>query len=88
MEGVIALSFVRKVTNSNELANIINIPDELKNKQVEIIVLPYENMEKYDSKKRTGKSMRGVLADYQNEKLQVEEKGAWSKAAVNKHENS
>jgi len=82
------LNFVRKVANSNELANIINIPDELKNKQVEIIVLPYDNTEKSDGKKRMNKSMRGVLADYQNEKLQIEEKGAWAKAVRSKHENS
>jgi hypothetical protein len=39
------MKFVRKITNSDVLANIIDIPEELRNKKVEVIILPYENME-------------------------------------------
>lgn len=36
------MNFVRKVANSDILANIIEIPESLKNKKVEILILPYE----------------------------------------------
>ncbi len=79
------MRFVRKVANSDVLAHIIDIPEELKNKKVEIIVLPYEDKDEqgYDRK-----SARGMLEKYKNEKLQDKENGAWAGAVVKKHANS
>ena len=37
------MKYVRKVVNSKELAGIIDISEELKNKKVELIVLPYKD---------------------------------------------
>jgi len=34
------MSYVRKVTNSNVLASVIEIPKEMKNRKVKIIILP------------------------------------------------
>lgn len=79
------MKFVRKIANSSVLANIIDIPEELKNKQVEIIVLPYENR---DIDKDKGKSVRGILESYKNEKLQEIERDDWTNAVVEKHDNS
>ncbi|QGU00419.1 hypothetical protein SYNTR_1825 [Candidatus Syntrophocurvum alkaliphilum] len=76
------MKIVRKVANSDVLASIIDIPDELKNKKVEIIILPYENIENADIKKQHSKKVRGVLGSYKNEKLQSKEKGAFMNAMV------
>ncbi|MCF6462202.1 hypothetical protein [Clostridium sp. Cult1] len=80
------MNFVRKIANSDVLADIIDIPKELRNKKVEIIILPYENTNSLDVLKK--KSLRGALAKYKNEELQDKEKGAWANAVVEKHENS
>lgn len=82
------MKFVRRVANSDVLANIIDIPEELRNKKVEIIILPYENMESVDLKEQKKKRVRGALAKYRNKKLQEKENEAWANAAVEKHENS
>ncbi len=39
------MNFVRKVANSNILASIIDIPENLRNKKVEILIFPYENLD-------------------------------------------
>jgi len=80
------MNFVRKVTNSEDLAGIIDIPQELRNKKVEIIILPYENVDGSDTLDK--KSLRGVLGKYKDEKLQEKENGAWANAVVDKYENS
>lgn len=76
------MNFVRTVANSDVLANIIDIPDELKNKKVEIIILPYKNANNSDINRK--KSLRGALAKYKSEKLQEEENKAWASAVVEK----
>lgn len=77
--------FVRKVANSDILADIIDIPKELKNKKVEIIILPYENASNSDVLSK--KSLKGALAKYKNKDLQEKENGAWASAAEEKYEN-
>ena len=81
-----SMSFVRKITNSDVLADIIDLPKELKNKKVEIIILPYENTNNSDILKK--KSLRGALAKYKNEELREKENEAWPNATVGKYENS
>lgn len=39
------MEFLRVIKNSKDLAKIIDIPEELRNIKVEIIILPYENKE-------------------------------------------
>ncbi|MDK2901754.1 MAG: hypothetical protein PWR14_658 [Thermosediminibacterales bacterium] len=82
------MKFIRKVANSDILAGIIDIPEELKSKKVEIIILPYENMDNADLEEQKKKNVRGALAKYKNKELQEKEKEAWANAAVGKHENS
>jgi len=74
------VKFVRKVANSDILANVIDIPKELKGKKVEIIILPYEEQKK--------KIVRGALARYKNEEFQEKEDEAWANTVVEKYENS
>ncbi|QSQ10285.1 hypothetical protein H0A61_02686 [Koleobacter methoxysyntrophicus] len=82
------MKFIRKVANSDILAGIIDIPEELKSKKVEIIILPYENMDNPDLEEQKKKNVRGALTKYKNKELQEKEKEAWANAAVRKHENS
>lgn len=74
------MEFVRVVKNSDDLAKIIDITKELRNRKVEVIMRPYQNREEI---KRDKKSLRGSLSKYKNE-----EDEAWTDAAVEKHENS
>ncbi|MBE6082481.1 MAG: hypothetical protein E7205_07325 [Tissierellaceae bacterium] len=80
------MNFIRKITNSDVLADIIDIPKELRNRKVEIIILPYENENNSDIFKK--KSLRGALAKYKNEELQKKENEAWISAVAEKYENS
>lgn len=80
------MNFIRKITNSDVLADIIDIPKELRNRKVEIIILPYENGNNPNIFKK--KSLRGALAKYKNEELQKKENEAWISTVVEKYENS
>ena len=37
------MNFIRKVIDSKELEGILNIPEELKGKKIELIILPINN---------------------------------------------
>ena len=82
------MNFIRKVANSNILASVIDIPESLKNKEVEILIFPYENTDTKDNIEQKHKRARGLLEKYKNKDLQDLENGAWAKAVVDKHENS
>jgi len=82
------LTFVRKVTNSNILESVIDIPESLRNKKVEILIFPYENGDAEDGIAQNPKKARGLLEKYKNKERQSFENSAWSKAVVDKHENS
>ncbi|NLW23110.1 MAG: hypothetical protein GXY88_07655 [Tissierellia bacterium] len=79
------MEFVRVIKDSEELAKIIDIPQGLRNRKVEVIILPYQE-EEYNKTKK--KSLRGALSKYKNEKLQDRESEAWSRAVVEKYESS
>ncbi len=78
------MEFLRVVKDSDDLSKVIDIPRGLRNKKLEVIIFPYEDIEN-DTKK---KSLRGALSKYKNEELQTIESEAWSKAVVEKYENS
>jgi len=82
------LNFVRKVANSNILASIIDIPENLRNKKVEILIFPYENLDSEAIIDQKPKRVRGLLEKYKNKDLQNIENGAWAKAVADKHEDS
>ena len=76
------MNFISEVINSSQLENIINLPFELKNREVEVIVIPYrENSEK----KHKSPSMYGILSKYRNPNLIENEKSAWMDAVEEKH---
>ncbi|MBF7084505.1 hypothetical protein IT084_16265 [Desulfallas sp. Bu1-1] len=82
------MNFVRKVANSNILASVIDIPESLRNKKVEILIFPYENEHVEANMDQKPKRARGLLEKYKNKDLQALENDAWAKAAVDKYENS
>ncbi len=76
------MDFVRVIKHSNDLEKFIDIPEGLKNRKVEIIILPYADQE--DIEQREKKSLRGALSKYKNEVLQNQESDAWSKNVVDR----
>lgn len=78
------MDFVRVVKNSDDLDNIIKLPKGLRNRKVEIIILPFNDQ---DMSSKDQQSLRGVLSSYKNEALQSQEKEAWSRAAVDNYDN-
>lgn len=72
------MDFVRVVKNSEDLERFIEIPKSLKNRKVEVIVLPFSDKE--DSSKFEKKNLRGALSKYKNETLRTKESTAWSEA--------
>lgn len=81
-------NFIRKVANSNILAGVIDMPENLRNREVEILIFPLENIKREDSIDRKPKSARGLLEKYKNKDLQLIENSAWAEAVVDQHENS
>ncbi len=82
------MDFVRKVAHSDILASVIELPESLKHKKVEILIFPYENRGAEDDAKQKIKRARKSLEKYKNEKLRRLEEGAWAKAVVGRYENS
>ncbi|HHX60520.1 MAG TPA: hypothetical protein GX707_07325 [Epulopiscium sp.] len=82
------MEFVRTIINSEELTGIIDIPESLKYKLVEILILPCEDKSKQMPIYETSKKARGILASYKNLDLIQEEEKAFEKAMVSKHDNS
>jgi ABC-type uncharacterized transport system auxiliary subunit len=82
------MNFVRTIVNSDILTSIIEIPENLRHRKVEILILPYENVNMEENKEQKVKMARGRLEKYKNIELQSEENSAWEKAMVDKYENS
>ena len=73
------MNFVRKVANSDILAIIIEIPESVKNKKVEILILPYEAVVEEQKKVQRPKGyLRGILMKYKNTDLKARENDAWA----------
>ncbi|MEQ8187752.1 MAG: hypothetical protein ABRQ39_07235 [Candidatus Eremiobacterota bacterium] len=82
------MNFVRKIASSDILANIIEIPDNMKHRNVEIIVLPLEFSENQVNTKVKQKNARGLLKKYKNIQLICREHLAWTEAVEEKYANS
>lgn len=62
-----SMTFFRKVANSNILADVIEIPKSLRNKKVEILIFPYENLDDEEIIIQRGKNTKGMLEKYKKE---------------------
>jgi hypothetical protein len=81
------MNFIRKVANSDILASIIDIPEALRHKKVEILIFPIEENEEHEPIKRKNKKARGSLKKYSNAELIAQEDGIWERVMVEKNEN-
>jgi hypothetical protein len=85
------MEFVRQIVNSNTLEPVLTLPPSFRGVEVEVIVLPVDSMRVGfsapigDSTKPVKHSAFGRLKAYANPSLIPEEKGAWEKAAAEKH---
>lgn len=75
------MEFIREIINSDKLENIIFIPENMKHKNVEILILPVQ-----EKKSGIGK-LRGVLKKYANPELIEKESEAWEMAVTEKYGN-
>jgi hypothetical protein len=81
ISGVKQMEYLRETIDSRSLTGIFNLPSSLRNRNVEVIILPTEN----DRAKPRRKSAKGRLSKYANTKLIPLEKEAWVKAAEEKY---
>jgi hypothetical protein len=79
---------LRTIVHSAQLATFMDLPVDLQNREVEVIVLPIAvPITKSDTNtpQIEFKSQKGCLKQYANPTLQHLEEGAWERAAVEKY---
>ncbi|MDF2716309.1 MAG: hypothetical protein K0R28_3234 [Paenibacillus sp.] len=81
------MNFIRKVTNSDALKHIVDLPESLRNKDVELIILPIVDPSPSKQVVPSSPTARGALKQYANVDLIDHEKNAWEKGAQEKHEH-
>jgi hypothetical protein len=80
------MDFVRKVTNSDALKHIIDLPEGLRNQEVELIILPIEDPISSRQITNVAPTARGALKQYANLDMLQHEQDAWAKGVQDKHE--
>jgi hypothetical protein len=83
------MDFFRKVTNSNALKNIIDLPESLWDQDVELIILPIGNdlRSKQLTSTTSSPTARGALKQYANLDLMQHEQEAWEMGVKDKYEH-
>jgi len=78
---------MRLTLNSARLAPIIDLPATLRDREVEVTVVPIQaaHPAKPDPDKAHVESIMGILKKYANPALRELEKGAWERAACEKY---
>jgi hypothetical protein len=81
------MNFVRKITNSDALKHIVDLPEELQNQDVELIILPIGEPSPSKQSIPPSPTARGALKQYANLDLIPFEQDAWEKGVQEKHEH-
>ncbi|MFB5267007.1 hypothetical protein ACE41H_09440 [Paenibacillus enshidis] len=81
------MNFVRKITNSAALKHIVDLPEDLQNQDVELIILPIGDSSLLRRSIPSSHTARGALKQYANLDLIQFEQGAWEKGVQEKHEH-
>ena len=76
---------IRLTLNSSRLAPIIDLPAALRDREVEVTVLPKSQEPKERPRETKRESTMGCLHEYANPALRELEKGAWEQAACEKY---
>ena len=74
---------LRKIVRGTDLPNMLELPENFKDKRVEVIIIPVDD--EFQGKK--GLKKAGALSEYAKPKMINCEKTAWEKAMREKHEN-
>ncbi|MCL2461055.1 MAG: hypothetical protein FWF44_00180 [Defluviitaleaceae bacterium] len=80
------MEFVRQVIDSNVLGQI-PLPKSLRNRKVEIIILPYDETIENPEEGKSIADFVGIFSKYKNPDLIPLEKEAWAMAMEEKHGN-
>ncbi|KAA6299837.1 MAG: hypothetical protein EZS26_004028 [Candidatus Ordinivivax streblomastigis] len=75
---------IREIVNTEQLMSVINIPVQMQNTQVEVIILP---LSKPQPVVHNAASMMGCLKQYANPAFIDQEKSAWQQHLQEKHGN-
>jgi hypothetical protein len=81
------MNFIRKITNSDALKHIVDLPDNLRNQDVELIILPLGDHSPSKQALPSSYAARGSLKQYANADLIQYEQDAWEKGVQEKHEH-
>ncbi|MBA9087193.1 nitroreductase [Fontibacillus solani] len=81
------MNFVRKITNSDALKHIVDLPENLRNQDVELIILPIGDPSLFKQATPSSPTARGALKQYANLDLIQYEQDAWEKGVQDKHEH-
>jgi hypothetical protein len=81
------MNFVRKVTNSDALKHIVDLPENLRNQDVELIILPIGDPSPFKTQVPVTPTARGALKQFANADLIQYDKDAWAKGVQEKHEH-
>jgi hypothetical protein len=73
---------IRKIINSDKLISVVNIPKSLRDKQVELIILPVADRGREQPSTKKG---FGILKKYAKPELIASEDGAWATAIREKY---
>lgn len=82
------MDFVRKITHSDALKHIVDLPENLRDEDVELIILPVQSPCPDQEQKLpyiSGSSVKGALRHYAKQHLLQHEKDAWQKSVQEKH---
>ncbi|XID90221.1 hypothetical protein ACF3MZ_16875 [Paenibacillaceae bacterium WGS1546] len=80
------MNFVRKVTHSDKLKHFVDLPENLRDQDVELIILPLDNPAVSQPPTDNQPSARGALRKFANLDLVQYEQEAWKKGVQEKHE--
>ncbi|MCB1193606.1 MAG: hypothetical protein KDK90_24420 [Leptospiraceae bacterium] len=76
------MDYVREIMNTDKLEKLFFIPESLKNKMVEVIIIPIQEKNKGIAK------LRGALKKYRNTSLIKDEENIWERVMTEKYGNS
>ena len=74
------MTFVREIVEGKKVANFIDIPKELINQKVEVLIFPIVK-NKVEKKKNKLEKLYGKYSKYADPELRKKEKSGWMEAA-------
>ena len=76
------MEYLRETVNSDMLSSLFDLPASLRNRDVEVIILPFDTENKVKPKL---KSAKGCLKKYANPALLPQEKNAWAQSVEERY---